>query len=354
MDPPGRRLRQAREAMGLSQADIAGHLRLSVAIVDALERDDFEHLPAATFIKGYLRNYAAEVSLPGDELIAAYKQNIVETNHVPHAGRKKREAFRESSERKSNFAFYLTVAVVIMLLVLALLYWPVQKDARQPADESLQQGSDMPLPESEEQGMLEELQPSMQGQVAEVDAGSESADSVVEVEEAVREGVEMASLPATDERTGAALQQALPQQSDATASAVEEAEEDVEGDAASSSSLTPVAGVTVFTVEGSLSDVPDLLLSAGADTQRQRLQDAGLTELVLNFNSTSWVEVHDSAGVRHLYQLGKGGRAYRVYGVSPFKVKLGDASVVGVYVNGAPFDTSSFTAGKIARFTVRP
>ena len=69
---PGRALAAAREAWSLSPADLAVRLRLDPKIVIALERDDFENLPAATFIKGYVRSIAKELHIDAQSILDSY------------------------------------------------------------------------------------------------------------------------------------------------------------------------------------------------------------------------------------------------------------------------------------------
>lgn len=72
INPIGPRLRNAREALRLTVADIARQLRLKSECIEALEDDQYEQMPGATFAKGYLRAYAKIVNLSGDELIADF------------------------------------------------------------------------------------------------------------------------------------------------------------------------------------------------------------------------------------------------------------------------------------------
>lgn len=66
----GRALRQAREARSLQLMDIAQALKLGVRQVEALERDDWSVLPGATFIRGFIRNYARLVDIDPAPLMA--------------------------------------------------------------------------------------------------------------------------------------------------------------------------------------------------------------------------------------------------------------------------------------------
>lgn len=60
----GTRLRAAREAMGLGVAEAGERLKVPVAIVEAMERDDHARLGAAVFARGHLCCYARLVGVP--------------------------------------------------------------------------------------------------------------------------------------------------------------------------------------------------------------------------------------------------------------------------------------------------
>jgi cytoskeleton protein RodZ len=68
----GARLAAARKASELDRQAVASELHLDVNIIEALENDDKAALPAAIFVKGYLRNYARLVGLPEDEMVRDY------------------------------------------------------------------------------------------------------------------------------------------------------------------------------------------------------------------------------------------------------------------------------------------
>ncbi len=71
---PGSRLRQARIAQGTEPATMAEHLHMTVAVVTALEQDNYTDLPARVFVRGYIRNYARLVNEPVDEILAEFDQ----------------------------------------------------------------------------------------------------------------------------------------------------------------------------------------------------------------------------------------------------------------------------------------
>ena len=57
----GRMLREAREHLGLSVADVAAQIKFAPRQIEALEADDFKHLPEAAFLRGFVRSYAKDV-----------------------------------------------------------------------------------------------------------------------------------------------------------------------------------------------------------------------------------------------------------------------------------------------------
>jgi len=67
---PGSILREAREARGLSVADVASALKFSPRQIEALEADDFSCLQGATFVRGFVRSYARFLKLAPESLLA--------------------------------------------------------------------------------------------------------------------------------------------------------------------------------------------------------------------------------------------------------------------------------------------
>lgn len=68
----GERLRNAREARGWSLADVAELTRVRVVFLEAIEEERFDRLPGKTYVRGFLRTYAAALGLNPEELFDAY------------------------------------------------------------------------------------------------------------------------------------------------------------------------------------------------------------------------------------------------------------------------------------------
>jgi cytoskeleton protein RodZ len=70
----GGMLREARERLGLSVADVAGQIKFAPRQIEALEADDFKHLPEGAFLRGFVRSYAKILHLDAQTLLAALPQ----------------------------------------------------------------------------------------------------------------------------------------------------------------------------------------------------------------------------------------------------------------------------------------
>lgn len=64
----GQRLREAREAKGLSIEDIAAQTRIPTRHLSSIETGDWSKLPAATYTVGFAKNYATAVGLDRNEI----------------------------------------------------------------------------------------------------------------------------------------------------------------------------------------------------------------------------------------------------------------------------------------------
>ncbi|AFV76235.1 hypothetical protein Theos_1193 [Thermus oshimai JL-2] len=79
----GVRLKEAREAKGLSLKEAAQALSLKVKVLEALEACRFEELPEPPLAKGYLRRYALFLGLDPEPLLALYPAKPQEPPQAP-------------------------------------------------------------------------------------------------------------------------------------------------------------------------------------------------------------------------------------------------------------------------------
>ena len=75
----GERLRQAREARGLTLQEAAGEVRVVVPYLEALESGDEARLPSAVQARGFLRLYADFLGLSTEEMVADWEGRPLES-----------------------------------------------------------------------------------------------------------------------------------------------------------------------------------------------------------------------------------------------------------------------------------
>jgi cytoskeletal protein RodZ len=70
----GALLRERRKESGLTYDAISERIKVSTRYLEALENENWDHLPSPTFIKGFIRSYARLLGLSEEGLIALYQE----------------------------------------------------------------------------------------------------------------------------------------------------------------------------------------------------------------------------------------------------------------------------------------
>ncbi|MBL7224849.1 MAG: helix-turn-helix domain-containing protein [Desulfobacteraceae bacterium] len=85
--PSGKELgalfRNKREEMGLSYAQISELTKLRPHFLEALENEEWDHLPSPAFVKGFVRSYARVLGLAEDGLVALYQEITPQHHETP-------------------------------------------------------------------------------------------------------------------------------------------------------------------------------------------------------------------------------------------------------------------------------
>ena len=120
----GRTLAREREQQGLSRADVAQRLHMSAWQVEALEAGDYSKLPKGTFLRGFVRNYAKVLGMPGESVLSLLKEGrphdplpgiVVPTQNI---------RFDPIGERFSSpYVKAAVYAVVAVSAAFAIMYW---------------------------------------------------------------------------------------------------------------------------------------------------------------------------------------------------------------------------------------
>ena len=124
-DPIGMRLRQGREQSGLSIEQVGQQLKLPVAIVQAMERDDWARLGAPVYVRSYLGSYLRLVGLP-----TSLAEQAAQTKPPPQlvtlgSGSRMRHALNHSMR---NLVYLVMTAVLVVPVILVARHY--QSDRR--------------------------------------------------------------------------------------------------------------------------------------------------------------------------------------------------------------------------------
>ncbi|MEN8178162.1 MAG: RodZ domain-containing protein [Pseudomonadota bacterium] len=321
---PGARLRKERESQGLDQVRIAAQLHLSETMVEALEWDDFEALPGVVFTQGYLRNYARLLGLPESEILASYQQLCPEDSqeclNAKHSVKIEHEV--HSSHGLVQLATWL---IVIGLIALLFFWW---------------------------QGRFGWQDEAVEDAVSEV----EIMDQPFAMDDTLPEAPAVSSFAQTIETEDSSVQaESMPEggiedQPERFIESQAEKLQAVSEELAESEPETSAAGEQSVRLEEDMPPAQEAALEIGQDLQPE---PEGSGQLVFEFTGRCWAEVRDASGKAHI--IGEKRAGYRRVieaDQGPFKVILGDASVVHLTLNGKSYDLSPHTRGNVARFTL--
>ena len=117
----GETLRRERELRQITLREISEATKINLRYLDALERDDFRHLPGGVFNKGFVRAYAQFIGVDPEAMVTAYleedgrQQTRVQRLASPAA------SAPETVEPPPSFGIRLWVAALVVVLVLLAL-----------------------------------------------------------------------------------------------------------------------------------------------------------------------------------------------------------------------------------------
>ena len=105
-------LKAEREQKGLSKRHLAEMIKVRENVIDAIENEDWNKLPARVFIKGFIRSYAVSVDYDLEKAFRLFDKSMPGSESTPRplTGRKKR----------GKTGFYL---IIFLLLAAGIIYY---------------------------------------------------------------------------------------------------------------------------------------------------------------------------------------------------------------------------------------
>lgn len=284
----GQRLASARQAKGLSLDYVADKLKLSVYQVEAIEADDFSHLPAPVFVRGFVRNYARLLDIDPNSLLTALEMEQRPTEQLTAPS----EGVRLEGSRVRKWLLVPLLLLLLFLMLVAGLYaW-------------LSQGEDALVTSGE---LAQPVAPMVETTPVPLPAAMEPA------------------VPALTETPATPVAPPLPEQPAALPSAPVQPQ--------------PVAPQATAPVDAPSSQAQPAKPAPTGSALRFRVDE------------DAWIQVVDGAGQR-FSRLVRAGTTETLRGTPPFKLVVGNAAQVKLDYNDHAIDLKPFTGEKVARLTL--
>jgi cytoskeletal protein RodZ len=134
----GHTLRVARERRGMSLRQIANATKISVTLLEALERNDIKRLPGGLFSRGFVRAYAREVGLDPE---ATVRDFLAEFPHEPAVGAGRQpdppgEDHAEIESRRQSAVAFVQLLAASVLVTAIVLYIGASSGPRSEPDQT--------------------------------------------------------------------------------------------------------------------------------------------------------------------------------------------------------------------------
>ncbi|MGZ8688335.1 MAG: helix-turn-helix domain-containing protein [Gaiellaceae bacterium] len=119
----GSSLREARMRQSLDFNEMEARTKVRAKYLRALEAEQFDQLPAHTYVKGFLRTYADSLGMDGQLYVDEYNSRFVagdddqmlRTRRVPQA--------RGRRERRESRIVFVALAAIAVLTALVIAAW---------------------------------------------------------------------------------------------------------------------------------------------------------------------------------------------------------------------------------------
>ncbi|MBY7668677.1 cytoskeleton protein RodZ [Vibrio anguillarum] len=289
---PGTLLKAKREALGLTQKQVADRLRLRLSIIQSLEENNFASDQVATFTRGYLRSYAKAVGIKESVILASF-----DDCYPTVVAEQPMQSFSKKTKREKHDSRIMTLTWGIFAIIIGIssLWWWQNQEQENVVIESSPSISSTSVERLRDEDFttVPELVPT----VDESQVEAEAVDIPVEIN---TQAAELIPSPEDD------------------------------------------------TAEADLSASDDPLL------EKTPPQDATnpYAPLTLTFSADCWIQVKDAAGKTLSTGIKKSGQTVTLQGEAPFQIILGAPESVSMTFASEPVDLSGYTSGKVARFTL--
>jgi cytoskeleton protein RodZ len=299
----GSMLREAREQLGLSIADVVAQTKFAPRQIEALEANDFKNLPETAFLRGFVRSYAKILKVDAEILLAALPQAKAPAAELIPAS--VGVPFPSEYSAQKNLIL-LGAALLMAVIVAGFAVWHFMAPLKQA--------------------------------------------KVVKVETPVSLPAEMPVVPAPPVAHDRKIEPAIPDEPKRRASVDAEKPAPRKEKAAPAEVITPAqSGVPAKHKSTVIKTAPASGIAA------IRMEASGKTaSLHLVFDEESWTEITDGDGKMISSQINPPGSELNIKGQMPLSLVIGHALATHLYKDGKPIDLAPYSnsSSEVARITL--
>lgn len=334
----GALLREARERLGLSVADAAAQTKLAPRQIEALEADDYQHLPEMAFVRGFVRSYAKVLQIDAQPLLAALPQAHVAGQVAPASVE---VPFPDARSPQLQNLIWLGAALFLSVVVVAVAVWNfTSPSTREEPEEKSPVETAVPLPAQIEVIPASAVEEAFASSVASAVPAAQSA-----VPAAKAASAPAAAMPAAAKAASAPVA-AMP--------AIKPAPLVAKPLPASAVAAAKPAAVVAKPLPASAVPATKPIAPVLKPAAPAAAPAATATTLHLTFGEESWTEVRDRNGNIVSSQLNPAGSELRLSGQGPYSLVVGRASSARLSYKGKAVDLKPYAnaTSDVARLTL--
>jgi cytoskeletal protein RodZ len=120
----GSRMRHVREERGVSLREIAEATKISVSVLEALERSDISRLPGGIFSRAFVRAYAAAIGIDPEQTVREFMSQFPDesvTVGSPHV-----LIDDGSAERRRLDPRAVMILCTLVFVAVAIIFWTLK------------------------------------------------------------------------------------------------------------------------------------------------------------------------------------------------------------------------------------
>jgi cytoskeletal protein RodZ len=174
----GEEIKRERELRGISLREISDATKINMRFLEALENNDFEHLPGGQFNKGFIRAYASYIGIDPEKIVNSY---LLELSKQEESKKPFTPLIPSVEKRKSKkwlLPFLIAVMVIIIILIVVVFFvWRSDEEEQG----GIQEGVSEIIGKTEQESTEEKMEKRFENNLEEGSASNQPSHEVQQI-----------------------------------------------------------------------------------------------------------------------------------------------------------------------------